>query len=230
MKAITCFAIPILSLSVFTYSYSEEFATPVFYFSDEGSIKIGYEQYEKPKYAHEPTTLHISGKIEDFVRAEQTVLIIKSPSGSIFENVIRPTREGTFDFITQITKDHSVGIYEVIIIHKESILGPAIFTITTKVTADEINIQNIPTWVKNNAGWWSEGLIENNDFVEGIQYLINHDIIRVPPTSPGTESGSNEIPSWIKNNAGWWAQGKIGTTDFLRGIQYLIEQGIIKLA
>ncbi len=30
----------------------------------------------------------------------------------------------------------------------------------------------IPEWIKNNAGWWSEGLIGDSDFVSGIQYLI----------------------------------------------------------
>ena len=52
----------------------------------------------------------------------------------------------------------------------------------------------------------------------------------MPPTSLGTESGSNEIPEWIKNNAGWWSHGLIGNSDFLKGIQFLVAQGIIKLA
>lgn len=88
---------------------------------------------------------------------------------------------------------------------------------------------NIPSWIKNNAKWWSEGTIGDNDFVQGIQYLINQKIIKIPPTTPGSSTGSNVIPEWIKRSAGWWADGTITDTDFVQGIQYLITNGIIKL-
>jgi len=37
----------------------------------------------------------------------------------------------------------------------------------------------IPSWVKNNAGWWADGLIGENDFVNGIKWLVEKGIIRV---------------------------------------------------
>ena len=37
----------------------------------------------------------------------------------------------------------------------------------------------IPDWVKNNAGWWSEGLIGDADFVSGIQFLIANGVIAI---------------------------------------------------
>ncbi|MBI5859154.1 MAG: hypothetical protein HZB73_00060 [Nitrosarchaeum sp.] len=37
----------------------------------------------------------------------------------------------------------------------------------------------IPDWIKNNAGWWSTDLIEDTDFVSGIQYLITNGIMHV---------------------------------------------------
>lgn len=88
----------------------------------------------------------------------------------------------------------------------------------------------IPEWVKNNAGWWAAGQIGDNDIVQGFQYMIKNGIMQVPPTTPGSGTGSNEIPTWIKNNAGWWAKGQISDSDFVQGIQYLIKNGIIKLA
>ncbi len=39
--------------------------------------------------------------------------------------------------------------------------------------------QSVPAWVKNNAGWWSEGEIDDKTFVSGIQYLIKVGIIKV---------------------------------------------------
>ncbi|MCZ6583194.1 MAG: peptidase, partial [Thaumarchaeota archaeon] len=88
---------------------------------------------------------------------------------------------------------------------------------------------DIPNWVKNNAGWWSNGQIGDTDFVSGIQYLINKGIMKIPPTTPGPGPASNEIPSWVKNNAGWWSNSLISDQDFVSGIQYLITNNIIKI-
>ena len=86
---------------------------------------------------------------------------------------------------------------------------------------------HIPPWVKNNAKWWSEGTIDDQNFVNGIKYLIEKGIIVVPHTS--STGQSQQIPAWIKNSAGWWAQGVISDDDFVKGIQYLISNGIIKV-
>jgi hypothetical protein len=37
----------------------------------------------------------------------------------------------------------------------------------------------IPAWIKNNAGWWAEGQIDDDSFVQGIQYLIEEGIMRI---------------------------------------------------
>jgi len=37
----------------------------------------------------------------------------------------------------------------------------------------------VPLWVKNNAGWWADNKIDDNSFVEGIQFLIREGIITV---------------------------------------------------
>jgi hypothetical protein len=39
--------------------------------------------------------------------------------------------------------------------------------------------QEIPSWIKNNADWWAQGLITDGDFVKGIQYLVEQGIIEV---------------------------------------------------
>ena len=87
----------------------------------------------------------------------------------------------------------------------------------------------IPEWIKNNAGWWATGQIGDNDFVQGIQFLIKEGIMKIPSTTQGTGTGTNEIPDWIKTNAGWWATGQIGDNDFVQGIQFLIKEGIMKI-
>ncbi len=42
---------------------------------------------------------------------------------------------------------------------------------------EEPSETKIPEWIKNNAGWWSEGLIADSEFVSGIQYLITKGIM-----------------------------------------------------
>jgi len=39
--------------------------------------------------------------------------------------------------------------------------------------------QNVPDWIRNNAGWWADGLISDDDFVSGIKYLVEQGIIKV---------------------------------------------------
>ena len=86
----------------------------------------------------------------------------------------------------------------------------------------------IPSWIKNNAGWWADGQIDDNTFVSGLQWLISNDVMIIPPTEQGAGS-DNVIPGWIKNNAGWWADGQIDDSSFVSGIQWLISNGIIML-
>jgi hypothetical protein len=86
---------------------------------------------------------------------------------------------------------------------------------------------SIPRWVKNTAGWWSSGSVGDQDFVKGIQWLIQNGIMHVPQSGPPATTGTQTIPPWIKHNAGWWASGALGDQDFVKGIQWLISNGII---
>lgn len=35
----------------------------------------------------------------------------------------------------------------------------------------------VPAWIKNNAGWWADGSIDDETFVQGIEYLVKNGII-----------------------------------------------------
>nr|AIE91353.1 blue (type1) copper domain-containing protein [uncultured marine thaumarchaeote AD1000_118_C08] len=85
----------------------------------------------------------------------------------------------------------------------------------------------IPEWVKNVAGWWHEGSINDASFLEGIAYLIENNVIVVPSTESGTGGGA--VPDWVKNNAGWWANDEIDDDTFVNAITYLIQQGLIQV-
>ena len=84
----------------------------------------------------------------------------------------------------------------------------------------------IPSWIKNNAGWWANGQIDDRAFVSGLQWLISNGIMHIPPTEQG--AGSDDIiPGWIKNNAEWWADDLIDDRNFVTGLQWLITNGIM---
>ena len=114
----------------------------------------------------------------------------------------------------------------------ENLNGSDLADAVLPVVVDRVSIDetSIPIWIKNNAGWWADGQIDDSSFLQGIQYLIKEGIMVIPPTETAEASESQEVPSWIKNNAGWWAEGQIDDETFVSGIQYLIKVGVIKVS
>jgi len=87
----------------------------------------------------------------------------------------------------------------------------------------------IPDWIRNNAQWWSKGLITEEDFLSGMQYLINQQIIHVQKMPGTTQPTSSFVPNWVKDTAGWWASEQVTDQEFLSGIGFLVEKGVIKV-
>lgn len=87
----------------------------------------------------------------------------------------------------------------------------------------------IPQWVRHNAQWWADDEIGDEDFLKGIEYLINQGIIVIPAPQP-TGGTSHVIPIWIKNDARWWANNEIGDEDFVKAMQFLVANNIIHVS
>ena len=47
----------------------------------------------------------------------------------------------------------------------------------------------IPAWIKNNAGWWADGQIDDASFLNGIEYLINNSILEIQSNQKSNENG-----------------------------------------
>ncbi len=45
--------------------------------------------------------------------------------------------------------------------------------------ADASTDLGIPQWIRDNAKWWSEGLITDQDYINGLQYLIQQGILKI---------------------------------------------------
>ena len=50
-----------------------------------------------------------------------------------------------------------------------------IFTSIISVQAQQD--YDITPWIKNNAGWWADGVIDDSSFIQGIQFLIKSGIL-----------------------------------------------------
>jgi hypothetical protein len=90
--------------------------------------------------------------------------------------------------------------------------------------------EEIPSWVKNNASWWSERTISQSEFTDALEFLINEGIIFIPPPEEPPVPGPDKIiPDWVRNTAGWWSQNLIPDSEFINAMKYLINVGIIEV-
>ena len=106
-----------------------------------------------------------------------------------------------------------------------------IFVGTPRITPVSADI-DIPSWVKKNVTWWSDGQLNDQDFTKAVEYLVQQNIISVPTTAEITDEQNEtvtSIPSWVKNNAVWWSEGQLTDVEFANGIQYLVHTGLIKV-
>ena len=155
-------------------------------------------------------------------------LVETGPATGIFEGIFRmPTQICNSDgtrLISSAGGSIEVEYHDAL----DSSGNPNIFglTFTQSTTAPRIDAK-VPDWLKNNVRAWVDKKTDDNTFLNGIQYLINENIIS--PSNIQEGKSEKRVPSWIRNNADWWANGRITQDDYLRGIEYLIEKGIIKL-
>jgi len=159
-----------------------------------------------------------SGKeIWSNIGTSQTYLGILAPHGSVQEAILIPTND-QYQLKLILTGQNSQNF-------AEFFTSKLDFSISQSIQKEE-KTTTVPLWIKNNAGWWSEGIVGDQEFVQSIQFLIKEKILNVSVTeSKSTES--QDIPIWVKNNAGWWSEGLISERDFVKGIEFLISQGII---
>ena len=47
------------------------------------------------------------------------------------------------------------------------------------MTSENQTNSEIPDWIRNNAKWWGDGLITDQDYIQGLQYLISKGILKV---------------------------------------------------
>jgi len=151
----------------------------------------------------------------------ETHIGILAPNGIVTESIIIPS-DGKFQLKLILTGQGSKNF-------EKFLTSVSDFSIISQSVTQEKKIITIPTWIKNNAKWWSDGQIDDNSFIEGIQFLIQEGLMKIQITDQNTVNPSNKIPDWVKSNAGWWSDDLISERDFVKGIEFLVSQGIIKV-
>jgi hypothetical protein len=53
------------------------------------------------------------------------------------------------------------------------------YTIYEAVGLPNPDTASIPDWIRNNAQWWSEGLISDDEFLQGITFLVETGVIQI---------------------------------------------------
>jgi len=88
--------------------------------------------------------------------------------------------------------------------------------------------KKIPEWIRNNAAWWSDDIINDSDFVSGIQYMIKEKIIDIHDL-PKVQNSDSQVPAWVKTTVGFWADGQISDGEFVNALKHLVKTGIIQV-
>ena len=89
---------------------------------------------------------------------------------------------GTFTYTVELNEKFSDGKYIVKSQYgtSKSTVNTSSFTITVENAPTTIsNTSEIPVWIKNNAGWWADGSIDDSSFVLGIQFLVQEGFMKI---------------------------------------------------
>ena len=115
--------------------------------------------------------VEITGSFTEKHVGALTLTIVKPDNSE--EKITTVSRGGTFMTMMALTGESSLGIYQVF----AEIEGNQI--LVSAFNVKDTDSKNVPEWIKNNADWWAQGLITDDDFVKGIQFLVEQGIIQI---------------------------------------------------
>jgi len=115
--------------------------------------------------------------------AEISGELLEKPEGTLTLTVLKPdkseetittiSRNGFFMTTMALTSESLVGQYQVYTEFENNLILVSAFNVK------DADSNMVPEWIKNNAEWWAQDSISDDDFVKGIQYLVEEGIIIV---------------------------------------------------
>ena len=114
-------------------------------------------------------------RISIFDSNQKLILTQKAPVNSdttFSHNVILNEKffEGEYQVKTQYGNSNTTIEKTSLVINSNNIIS-----MDQKPSTDS----KIPDWIKSNAGWWADGQIDDNSFIQGIQFLIKEGLIKI---------------------------------------------------
>ena len=165
---------PLMIYPAFAVEYDQIIST-----SDE-TLDVGIYTIPEIPNTVEPTKLKISflkpgtDRIQEHIDYRVTV----TKDGDYIFGPIRLTHTSP-GHVTIPVQFSENGLHQ-IDITVEGILFMPIPLETASITMSIGQAQtSIPDWIKNNAGWWADGQIDDSSFVSGLQWLISNGIMTI---------------------------------------------------
>ena len=89
---------------------------------------------------------------------------------------------GKFSYTVELNEKFSDGKFIVKAQYgnsKSTVNTSSFLIISGNSSQMESNTSEIPVWIKNNAGWWADGSIDDSSFVQGIQFLVQEGFMKI---------------------------------------------------
>ncbi len=112
-KAILTIIVGIIVIGVTQVSFAEDNTKERF--QKISYIAVDVEKFEQPTSTYNYHEITITGKIVDYHRGENFIIIIKSPSESEEEITTIASKKGKIYTLLYITQDSQIGVHQVIL-------------------------------------------------------------------------------------------------------------------
>jgi len=148
--------------------------------TSDGTLDVGIYTIPEVPNTEEPTKLKIdflkSGteKIQQHIDYRLSV----TKDGQLYFTTSRllHTSPGSITIPVEFSENGAHMVY----IEMEGILFQPIPLETAALIVNVGQAEtSIPGWIKNNAGWWADGQIDDSSFVSGLQWLISNGIMKI---------------------------------------------------
>ncbi|MFY9301574.1 MAG: hypothetical protein WAO91_10350 [Candidatus Nitrosotenuis sp.] len=126
------------------------------------------DSYVLPEYG-KTDFVKITGRMGEYGQTSPVFLIVIDPDGSRNEYTVPVLQSGAYSTVIPLSFSSPVGTYKVLAYRGGEEISESSFYVKRSPA--------IPSWIKNSAKWFADGKISSDDFVFGIQYLIDRQII-----------------------------------------------------
>lgn len=88
----------------------------------------------------------------------------------------------------------------------------------------------VPEWIRDEAGQWSLGQVDDARFLENLAYLAGGGVIDAGPAGAAAAGDGPAVPPWVRDSAAWWSQGLVSDEEFVDAVEHLVSIGAVRIA